>query len=635
MIADVWYVGVTLCIASNALSPLGYILQKRSAQQRRSAGGGGGGGALSSQWLFGCGLVLLSILLGFVSSAFTAQSILAPLSSISLIVNMVASALLLGEKVTRLNLLSAVLIVVGSVLSVVFGDHSDSVYTNAGLISNFRSVAAILYTSLSAAFCLLVYLLLRLQLWHSHAAASTERGSRQNSVRRDMLHALLFCVLAGASGAQSDLFGKMVVELISSSAQGDQQLLSPYPYLYLAAMLAFAAIQIHFLSHGLVLSDALFCLPFYQCVEILTSTVGAALLFGELDGSSTKQLLAFIAGLVSLLAGVAVMTLRDYSGANDGSDAVSSARRSARQSVHNTATMLAQLNVRRWKVTRVRDEEEDDVAGAAGKARSGRSKSQSEWELLQSTTRVQREKQLVGSVGARALSLYSTGQLRLSQEVELSVMQLSQPPLAVPAVQSTSPISGRATVTAPLSRSHTLPTYFFTSVAAEAELSASRSAGPGLISVALSPLSEYRSSDRWAHAPTSSGSVSLLSPVSRRAAVSRDDVEPMAGAADEGQHRLSVLEEECSEVSVPPPAASVTQKEGPSTRPLLRIVRVSRVAPSPGRHKVSRSISAAQQSVRHTQSGSQTNHTPNPSSASPPDGSTSRSGTDAMLVDDL
>ena len=623
MIGDVWYVGVALCCASNVLSPLGYVLQKRAGRRRSAASveeeEQAGETASeqprlrspSSQWLLGCCLVLVSIVLGFLSSAFTAQSILAPLSSFSLIVNMAASALLLGERVTRLNLLSALLIVVGSVLSVVFGDHSDSAYTNSGLISSFHTVGAILYACLSATLCLVIYAALRVPPLLSQPATATTGTRKLHSAKRDMLHALLYCVLAGAAGAQSDLLGKMVVELISSSIQGDQQLLSPYPYLYIVAMIAFTAFQVHFLSHGLVLSDALYCLPLYECVAILTSTVGAAILFGELDDSSTKQRLAFAAGLLSLLAGVAVTTIRDSSVYAAGSDSGDSSQRSARQSVLNTATMLAQLNVRRWKVTRVRDEEDEVEAGRV--ARTMRSKSHTAFELQHSISRVQREKLMVGAAGARAISLQSTGQLHLSPEVELSVMRLSRASPASPVAHRDSPHSGRVSA---LSRSNSMPSYFFTSVAAEAvDQSSSYSPATAAGSLAVSPPSYNRSSDRWAHAATSSSSTaSLQSPSTRRsAAVYRDDVEPLHFEAGR-ERQLSVLEEELGDEGkstplLPPPplhpAPSTTpvHSEAPTTRPLLRVIRVSRVAPSASRATLSRSDAAeSNRRVNATQS---------------------------------
>ena len=603
MIGEVWYVGVTLCITSNVLSPVGYILQKRSTQPstqlaETTVTAPSNKTSLSSQWLLGCLLVLVSIVLSFLSSAFTAQSILAPLSSMALIVNMVACALLLGEKVSRLNLLSALLIVVGSVLSVVFGDHTDAVYTNDGLIDSFRTVGAILYICLSFTLCLAIYAALR--FLPLSATIAPPAGSKQpHSTKRAMLHALLYCVLAGASGAQSDLFGKMVVELVSSTIQGEQQLLSPYPYLYLVAMLVLTGLQVNFLSHGLVLSDALYCLPLYECVEILTSTVGAALLFGELDDSTVVQRLAFVVGLLSLLAGVAVMTLRSANAVNDGTgDTVNSAR-SARQSIHNTATMLAQFNVRRWQVTRVRDEDEEGETGEAARAaRTVRSKSQPELELLQLISRAQREKQRVDSMAARALSLQSTGQLRLSQEVELSVMRLSTQ--LSPTVHRDSPGSRHSVRT--LSRSNSLPTYLFTSVVATTAAADIMDS-----TVDHSAPSLYDTSDRRAaHVANSppTHSISLRSPSSRsRAAVSvsRDDnIERLLPPTESGREwQLSVLQEEGSDTA----QLSVLQEEGsdtaqptvvstqsPSTQPLLRVIRVSRVAASGGRHTVSRSI---------------------------------------------
>ena len=620
-----WWLGLTLCCAANVLSPIGYILQKRSAAQSPSSDGSADEQAeaaprCSSQWLCGCALVLLSILLSFVSSAFTAQSILAPLSSLSLIVNMVASRALLGEKVSRLNALSAVLIVAGSVLSVVFGDHDDTVFTNDSLLSNFHAVEAILYGSLSSAFSLVVYLVLRL---HSQAFSAATAESAEccglaiklrSSKRSRVLRSLMYCVLAGLAGAQSDLFGKMVVELVRTSAQGDQQLLSPYPYLYMSAMLAFAALQIHFLSHGLVLSDALYCLPLYECVAILTSTVGATLLFGELDDSTTKQLLAFAVGVASLLAGVAVMTLRDsHVQTVDADGVVVSARHNNRQSILTTATMLAQMNVRRWKVTRVMEDEDEGEADEV-RARKLRSKSQSHHDPSQSPNRVERERRMVSMIAAQAVALQSKGEMRLPAEVELSVVRLSRAKQPSAAHHADSPVVEPRQIS--FSRSNSLPTFLATALPADAHSLPIPypSAPPLAVAIGGTPPSHSHTLDRWAHAPSPSSGVDLPTPSShsRRVAVSREDAQPalLDALAEEplGEDNKGDASGTVSSSAPPPPPPPPRASSAVSspTQPLLRIIRVQRVAPSPtGRSTISRghAVTSPSSKVHGTHTG--------------------------------
>ena len=572
-----WYIGAALCFASNVLSPLGYVLQKRATRVvEGSDSGRAAPPPLSSQWLLGCGLVVLAVLLSLLSSAFTAQSILAPLSSSSLIVNMAASAALLGERVTRVDVLSSLLIIAGSTLSVVFGDHSERVFTNAWLESSFQSLATLLYAGLSSAFCLAVYAVLRYQSALTQRSTQSPHGgeSRRLSGRRGLLQALLYCVLAGALGAQSDLFGKMAVELVATTAQGDQQLTSPYPYLYTAATVAFALAQIHFLSHALVLFDALYCLPLYECVEILTSTVGGALVFGELTSLTGLQLLAFVLGIASLLLGVAIMALRDVNAVRDASGGGGSSQPAPRGSVHNAATMLATLQARRWKVTRAREDE------AEGRARTQRAKSQSEVELLQSKSR---SRSHLERVSVAKLSPDDQGPLRLSPEVERSLLRLSR---LSPHSPLLSPSSSAAAARRKASgRSLSLPASVFASLLSEAEAARHRR-GEAFGSMAVLA-SQPPPAHRWAVASDSTaGSFSLgSSPAGhrRRATVSRALDEGLAPLREEsGERALSVLAEEAEEganssaalAAAPqrPPTQSLAQSPTP-----LRVIRISRV----------------------------------------------------------
>ena len=564
-----WGTGAALCFASTVLSPLGYVLQKRATAPPTTAAASDASPAHSTEWLLGCALVLLAVLLSLASSAFTAQSILAPLSSFSLIVNMAASALLLGERVTRVDVLSCLLIVAGSVLSVVFGDHTDPAFTNSGLQSTFLTLDALLYAGLSTTFCLGVYAALRYQ--SSAARAQPER--RQLRGRQAMLQALLYCVLAGALGAQSDLFGKMVVELIRTSAQGEQQLTEVGPYIYLTATAAFALAQIHFLSQALILFDALYCLPLYECVEILTSTVGGAVVFGELATFTSLQLGAFALGLASLLLGVAIMALRDANTVSDASSISSGPSQAPRGSVHSAATMLAQLVARRWKVTRAKEEDDEEQ-----EARRARSKSMSEVELSEGLSRAQRERRSLGRLGARAVDLQAKGQLRLPQQVELSVMKLSQHRPTSPSLLHATPISHsrRKQLSA---RSHSLPSSAFTSVDNDPIMAGSlRSAA----SSASPP------SGRWAEVSESSASVSLVSPPSHhrhRVTVSRSALEEAGETSalfEERERPLSVLREEPNDsgsVSLrqPPVRSLVHQSVSQSAPPVLRVIRISRV----------------------------------------------------------
>lgn len=80
-------------------------------------------------WITGVGLLVLGAIGDFVALGFAAQSIVAPLGSLTLVVNMFIARWMHGEKVTPLGIVATICIVAGSFIAIAFADHSDFTYT--------------------------------------------------------------------------------------------------------------------------------------------------------------------------------------------------------------------------------------------------------------------------------------------------------------------------------------------------------------------------------------------------------------------------------------------------------------------------------------------------------------------------
>jgi len=328
-----WVVGALLSILGSIASNLGVNVQKysfirqaeRPLAQRTSHW-------KDSRWLFGLALVIFGSLGDFAALSMVAQSIVAPLASTTLVTNVLFAHFWLHESVGRRELIGTALIIVGSTLAVAFGDHASRHYTNEYLVSLISGGAFIFYVIVVVLLCFsglslhrrvtpikkqLVEAIRRYETafdqgnaeaagWEDELIARLEHEYK----RWEKIHPFALCALSGSFGAQSVLFGKCFAELLSTSVQGDNQLVNIFPYVALIGMGMTVFCQLHFLAIALNYFDATYVIPVFQCFFITVSTLGGALYFREVYNFSAGETFAFISGLLITLAGVAVLSTR-------------------------------------------------------------------------------------------------------------------------------------------------------------------------------------------------------------------------------------------------------------------------------------------------------------------------------------
>jgi len=124
-----WAIGVVLAAAASVISNLGLNFQKlthlKIADQDEHA-------KLNyykdTVWMLGLLMVIIGSLADFAALAFGAQSIIAPLGSLTLVANVFFAPCLLGETLTKRDLFATLTIIVGATISVMFASHKDTIY---------------------------------------------------------------------------------------------------------------------------------------------------------------------------------------------------------------------------------------------------------------------------------------------------------------------------------------------------------------------------------------------------------------------------------------------------------------------------------------------------------------------------
>jgi drug/metabolite transporter (DMT)-like permease len=279
---SLWYYGAVLSVLGSVASNLGVNIQKYSFMQNEQK-------SLSNRkkyhsdpkWWLGLTMVIFGSLGDFAALGLAAQSIVAPIGSITLVANVFFAHYWLKESITWKELVGTGLIITGSVLSVAFGDHKNDNYTIDDLKSFYGGTTFIFYAFFALIMGLCMYAYCRLatpiktkliESYTRYSAAelieNTEEMENENLLIQQLefeyskfekVHPFCLCALSGVFGGQSVMFGKMVAELISTSFQGNIQILNIWFPLFIVLMGVAVFCQLHFLAVALNFFDALYC----------------------------------------------------------------------------------------------------------------------------------------------------------------------------------------------------------------------------------------------------------------------------------------------------------------------------------------------------------------------------------------
>lgn len=363
---NLWLVGAGLSIIGSIFSNLGVNVQKYS-QNKEAERPKDQQRVYYKQgfWVMGIILVVLGSLGDFWALSMAAQSIVAPIGSITLVTNVLFARFGLHEELTRMDVIGTALVIVGSVLSVAFGNHESKEYTLDQLKELYQATGFIVYIVLMVIALVVMYIAAKkLEPMKTELVEYAKRFERtlskdfcdedeedsdeehqlmkresddeldkerlllldsKDKIRElserykpfEKIHPFLLCALSGVFGAQSVLFAKTNAEMMDVSFRGNNQYDQFLPYLFLPTMLFFIFSQLHWMAVALKNFDALYVVPVFQCFFIIVSTLGGAVFFQEFASFSVLQGIMFPIGVVITLIGVWILSQRDMAEAAD------------------------------------------------------------------------------------------------------------------------------------------------------------------------------------------------------------------------------------------------------------------------------------------------------------------------------
>ncbi|KAI8893549.1 magnesium transporter NIPA-domain-containing protein [Globomyces pollinis-pini] len=112
----------------------------------------------NSRWLLGIFVFVFGNICNFAALNFAAQSLLGPLGSLSLVVNVIVAPLLNGEQWSYTDVIGVFLIVCGSVVTVIASNYVPKDYNLCVLLKLFRKLETILFLSITIGFMITIFL---------------------------------------------------------------------------------------------------------------------------------------------------------------------------------------------------------------------------------------------------------------------------------------------------------------------------------------------------------------------------------------------------------------------------------------------------------------------------------------------
>lgn len=334
----VWIFGAGLAFLASCITNAGVNIQKYSFMRNQLSD-------MKKSYFrqplypLGLSMVIFGSLGDFAALALAAQSIVAPMASVTLVSNILFAHFVLKEHLYKRDIIATCCIIIGCTLSIVFGDHSDPKITISIINKLFGGIGFIIYAIVFFTLSILLYILIRYvqpikqqltqSIQHYHDAMSKNDDELALQLDANILHLtnrykpyvkihpFAYCSLSGICGGNSILFGKMVAECLKSTIEGMNQMLNGWFYLYLFAMFSFICMQLHFLALGLAIFDALYVVPVFQCFFIVVSTIGGAAFFLEFNEFDITQCIIFPLGILMTIVGVYMLSVRSSQQADD------------------------------------------------------------------------------------------------------------------------------------------------------------------------------------------------------------------------------------------------------------------------------------------------------------------------------
>ena len=262
----------------------------------------------SPLWILGFAIFLVGNAGDAVGLTFTAQSIITPLGSVSLVSNLLFAWLLVGEKLDKATVGATVLIILGVVAIVTSSNASCSSYTIDLLMGRFRQASFLIFAFFHIS-------LLAGLWWYTHKMekkmAAGSEGLFHLTLRERFNMRLAYPIVASLFAAWTVLLVKGFGELLKVSFRsGSTQFLRIETWLITVGFVLSCPLQIVYIQKGLAYFEAMYVVPIFSSCWSIGSISMGALFWGEFAEFAPWQFVVFFCGVLLVMVGIVLLQQR-------------------------------------------------------------------------------------------------------------------------------------------------------------------------------------------------------------------------------------------------------------------------------------------------------------------------------------
>ena len=251
-------------------------------------------------WIFGFIVFAIGNAGDAIGLAFTAQSIITPIGSVSLVSNLVFAWLLVGESLDRVTVSATLLIVLGVVMIVASGDQRCTNFTLEALMSRFRQSAFLTFASLHALGlgAMIIFLYYQEKIIENDGVVAVTGKSRS-------LMRLAYPVAGSFCAAWTVLLMKSFGELLKRSwRSGSSEFLKIESWLITIGMFLSFPMQLIYLQKGLSRFESMYIIPVFTSSWTVSSIAMGGVFWGAFKDFLGWQITLFSFGVLCIICGV-------------------------------------------------------------------------------------------------------------------------------------------------------------------------------------------------------------------------------------------------------------------------------------------------------------------------------------------
>lgn len=298
-----WVLGVVFSVLGSCFSASGYTLQRRSANfnnakpeshrvpDHKRLGN-----------LIGVAFLGIEGILDWLALTFAAESLIASLGTVSVVLNNLLAPIFLGEKLGKKDIGVTLLAILGTTLCVAFSTHTSESLEWKDLEALSVRPAFIIYLLLIGLSSFYLYSFSKgVATLPSFIAARMDSETRTAYVA--LISRMSLPVAAAVCGGFFGLFSKALGLLIADTLEGNNQFVYLGSWLILLMSAVFLFLQIRILNMSLQKYEALFVVPVYEVTFALVGVLNGEFFYNDGSEFTWKQWVGFPLGVaVNLLA---------------------------------------------------------------------------------------------------------------------------------------------------------------------------------------------------------------------------------------------------------------------------------------------------------------------------------------------